>query len=286
MSRKYSCIHFKLRKEGSENLSQETLRNYSNIEGKLIDFGITEKDILEDAEKVITILDKKVENIRTRRSIFGFLGNVSTGEKTNEIYAKKSKDLGKLVQDKYDLNEGDKEHLELVNKRIDRIINGELSHINKRDNVNMILLALYMKYLNPGRREIGDLSFNPEDNNYLDFEKRQVVIGRCKTTKTNGIIIYDIPLEFIVKVKEVYKEHLNIDLDKQKPHTYFISSGKNFGKQNYYNLFKTIFPEITPTIWRRYFITNNSGDKNLKELKEMAHNMGHSFMTQQNYKIV
>lgn len=284
-NKKYSCIHYTLRRKGSEDLSNDTLRCYSRFEIRLIDMNITEEDILENAEEVIEKIEKNIENINTQRSLYGFLGNVSTGYKTNEIYSKKSRELGNKIQEKYDLNEGDMTHFDKVFQRIDKVINGELSVHNKKEDINLKLLCLYMKYMNAGRREIGDLSFNPDDLNHIDIENRRVVIGRCKTTTKNGIIVYDLPLEFILKLKEIYSS-IGIDLDKEKPRTYFIGNKERFGKQNFYNLFKRYFPEITPTMWRRYYITKNSDNKNLKELKELAKNMGHSFLTQQNYKII
>ena len=189
-----------------------------------------------------------------------------------------------------------KEKIEELKNKVDIFKNSkEINEHNYNTLLQYVILGCYF-YKQPRRNQdyykmMVVKSYTPDlpiTNNYLDYDNKEFVFCLYKTSKTDGIQKEKIPDELMEILNIYFKFHPDIKNKKIKkgvevPFLVYYN-GKPFEKVNCITriLNKIFDKSVGSSMLRHIFLSNKYGDV-IKEQKEDAAAMGHSFQMQKDY---
>lgn len=125
------------------------------------------------------------------------------------------------------------------------------------------------------------------DENYIDIDKKQLILNKYKTKKVYDQLKIDLPNDLIQQIK-ISLEH------NPRDYLFTMKSGKPYDSSNTFNKWanrivkKSIGNDkFNLTMFRHIYLSRKDihlPEMTMKQRKVIAHNMGHSTLTQDKYR--
>jgi integrase len=245
----------------------------------------SESDFYKDTDKVIGFIDNSILALETQRNYYKALVYLTPEDDTaSNIY--KQKILSNLEETKKIIAKN-----KLTPAQIKTWIDYEdvlkiHNALPKYSFEYMISLFYCGIYFPPWRiQELALLktdNYNPEIDNYIDFENNSIVLNKYKTVKSYGRKVQKIPQEFINDIYK-YRDNMSDESEIYRLQDYLLTN-KNFGRISEFVIISTLqkIYGASCDILRHSYITHLIDTGKLQTVRErniVADGMRHDIKT-------